>query len=74
MWLDQRGEKHVSIPEIVVAEAAGEWGRGKVVAHDYFRGGMERPAPYQVELTDGEYSGELIFAPFDHDKCVRLPV
>ena len=50
------------------------WLAGEVVAlwwrHDSW-GADQMDAPYQVRLTGGPLTGELIFSPCDDDQCVR---
>ena len=57
--------------ECCIAVDPGEWAPGTVISH-WFRFPEWPPghyAPYQIKLEDSE---ELIFAPEDHDNCIRL--
>ena len=47
------------------------WKSGTVIALDYKESNWAagKTVPYQVELDDGE----LVFAPFDNDTCIRAP-
>ena len=46
------------------------WKSGTVIALDYKESNWTAVVPYQVELDDGE----LVFAPFDNDTCIRAPL
>jgi hypothetical protein len=57
--------------ECCIAVDPEEWAPGTVISH-WFRfpeWPISHYAPYQIKLDDSE---ELIFAPEDHDNCIRL--
>ena len=57
--------------ECCIAVYPEEWAPGTVISH-WFRfpeWPISHYAPYQIKLDDSE---ELIFAPEDHDNCIRL--
>ena len=58
-----------SSPRVRCKTGETQWSAGVVIAHDYredsFPPGFA--AAYQVKLVDGQ----LIFAPFDSDECIR---
>ena len=58
------------IGDRVVANHAGYWHPGTIVALDYTEPGWLGDVPYQIRLDDSAKGG-LIYAPFDCDDCVR---
>jgi hypothetical protein len=57
--------------ECCIAVDPEGWAPGTVISH-WFRfpeWPISHYAPYQIKLDDSE---ELIFAPEDHDNCIRL--
>lgn len=68
----QSGPPRFTVGEEVECSIEGGYTKGRIVALHYRESDwpVGATAPYQVELEDGD----LIYAPWDHDGCIRKPI
>ena len=64
------GNLRFKIGDLVECRTKVDWASGKVVER-LWKSPSGRVVPYQVELTDGDHKGELIYAPADDNELIR---